>query len=84
MWILSKLIPIIIKSGADMNAADEEGGTPLHQVKEYRKDVAKLLIDAGADPKKTDNYGNTPCVCDNVNNLKYIYRDQLNGGSKVA
>ena len=75
-----KVAKILIKSGADINAADEEGRTPLHIVKEYRKDVAKLLIDGGADPKKTDHYGNTPRVCDNVDNLKYIYRDRLKGG----
>ena len=66
-----EMVKALIKCGADVNLADKEGRTPLHclQPPQYRlnckniQDLAILLIDGGADPKRMDNGGDTPAVC---------------------
>ena len=67
---------ILLEHGADPNAIAESanGTTPLHwidiwtygQITSDDKDMAKILIDGGADPKKTDAEGTTPPVCANL------------------
>ncbi|KAL8779151.1 MAG: hypothetical protein Q9213_007077 [Squamulea squamosa] len=45
------LVKVLINAGADVNAADEDGETPLHRALsvEGNYDTAKLLIQNGAD-----------------------------------
>ena len=48
-----------LAAGADVNAKDKEGWTPLHFASD-RKNVAEFLIKKGADVNAKDAYGFTP------------------------
>jgi ankyrin repeat protein len=51
----------LLERGADLEAKNEEGWTPLH-LASYKDNIetTKLLIDAGADVEAKDNHGMTP------------------------
>jgi ankyrin repeat protein len=51
----------LINEGADVNAADDQGLTPLHfAVQRDSVEVVRLLLDAGAEVNATDANGETP------------------------
>ena len=48
-------------AGTDVNAKDEEGGTPLHFATGWNhKEIVELLIGANADVNAKDDIGDTP------------------------
>jgi glutaminase len=50
----------LVVKGADVNAADYDGRTPLHlAASEGRADVVAYLLELGADPAALDRWGNT-------------------------
>ena len=51
----------LLEKGADVNAKDKHGWTPLHAAATAgHTEIAKLLIDKGANVNATDDNGNTP------------------------
>lgn len=52
----------LIKKGADVNAAGNDGKCPLHQAVADMEEVARALAEAGADINAQDNDGNTPLM----------------------
>lgn len=53
-----KVVKALVKAGADVNAKDNSGETPLHRVK--NKEITEALIEAGADVHARDNLNTTP------------------------
>ena len=54
-------IPVLVEGGADINAGDEDGITPLiSAIINGHYDVAGLLIEKGANPNSADRTGRTP------------------------
>lgn len=57
-----KMVAWLIKKGADLNARSNEGGTPLHYACSVAMsaDVARVLLDAGAQVDAINCLGETP------------------------
>lgn len=63
------IVMLLLRAGADVNATDIDGRTPLHdaffkvgQIKspQHHYDIAKVLLSAGADPRLADRFGSIP------------------------
>ena len=65
-WASAAWVQACLAAGADPNARDEDGDTPLHHLASDLDEVdgapqmAILLLDAGANPNARDNRGATP------------------------
>ena len=56
---------LLLSRGAEVNAKDNNGTTPIHMASRYASDEAglemvRLLLDRGANPRARDNSGATP------------------------
>jgi ankyrin repeat protein len=57
------LVKDLLVQGVDPNSADDNNFTPLHfAAQEALPKVAKLLLEAGADPNNKDSFGNPPLL----------------------
>ncbi len=57
----AEMVRVLLDAGADANARDGAGVTPLHHAAHQgRVDCLKLLLAAGADPEMADNAGRRP------------------------
>ena len=56
------LVRLCIESGADLQARDAFGATPLHFASAFGQgaDIVTLLLEHGADGSATDRFGSTP------------------------
>ena len=52
-------VSLLVRTGADVNAPGMSGGTPLHSVGDSTE-IARFLLDAGADPNRLNDDGETP------------------------
>lgn len=63
-----EVVKLLIKNGADVNAADRYGATPLHRAAaQDREQVTRLLLaDSRIQMNKADRSGNTAlhCACE--------------------
>src|ERR1700688_1686204 len=58
-----KTVLALIKNGADVNAARDDGSTPLHwAVNREDSEVAAALIQAGANANAADENGESPLL----------------------
>ena len=57
------VVELLLLAGADVNAIDMYGWTPLIGASRYgHKDIVELLLKGGADVNAIDKYGRTPLI----------------------
>ncbi len=54
------IVTLLIESGADLNATDDMGNTPLHMAAFGETEIVKLLLEQGADVNAVNDAGETP------------------------
>lgn len=62
---MANMVTILLASGADIEAKNNIGGTPLHTAlhSENCAEISKILLSNGANPQAADAQGMTPLHC---------------------
>jgi uncharacterized protein len=84
-------VEILLNNGADIEARDDDGSTPLDWAAAFAQtDILKLLIQRGAKTDVTDKRGNTPlisaacgCALATMNSAYNVVKILLDQGAKV-
>lgn len=59
----AKSADVLLESGADVNAVDGSGGTPLHRaVRAQKEEMVTLLLGNGAKPMASWGIAKHPCT----------------------
>ncbi len=81
-------VEVLLAKGADVNAKDKNGETPLHRAAYLgTRDIVKLLLAKGADVNSKDKYGNTPLhkvVTGSAKDDQIIIKSWLDNGMDPA
>ena len=51
------MIKLLLEAGANVNAVDNFGNTPLQRASHQKTEIIQLLLSGGADPSIINNYG---------------------------
>jgi ankyrin repeat protein len=87
----SATVETLLNNGADIEAKNEDGSTPLDWAAAFAQtDILKLLIQRGAKTNVTDRYGNTPlisaaceCAVATMNSAYDVMKILLDQGANV-
>lgn len=80
--LLLEVTELLITAGADINAPDEQGNTPLHNfISSDLDDCVKLLIRHGADVNAVNGHGDPPLRESVCANQKHIFMLLLEAGA---
>ena len=61
MVVLLAIVELLVERGLDVNAQNCDGNTPLHlAMSPFQREVAKYLVDSGADPEIKNWKGISP------------------------
>ncbi len=77
-------VRILLEAGADVNAATDEGGTPLHSaVIEHDIETIRAMLEKGADPNREDDELITPFLVACKNGKVDLLKLMLERGAKA-
>jgi uncharacterized protein len=75
----------LLKAGADVNAADVDGTTPLHWAARLDAvELAAALLGAGAHPDRANRYGVTPLALATTNGSARMIEQLLDAGADAT
>ena len=79
----NQLIDFLLRSGAEINAADKSSGRTALKLAVEIKDIetVKQLIEAGANLEMTDTWGNTPLMTARNKGLEEIVKLLTDAGA---
>jgi len=87
-WQLHQALPFLLNKGADTEMRDSQGMTPLHLCLDkvgkpyFSKEVARMLLVAGADPNAVDNRDRS-CLARAIGNRE-VCEMLLSHGARVS